>query len=50
MLNLPKSRLLYNVRHHLFANTGFAFIVSLVHALTPQHIIDDLHVRARLFV
>lgn len=42
--NLPKSRLLYNIKEHLFYNTAFAFAVSMVHALTPQHIIDDLHV------
>ena len=45
MANLPKSRLLYNIRGHLVFNTAFAFLVSMVHFLTPQHIIDDLHVR-----
>ncbi|CAM9892804.1 unnamed protein product [Ectocarpus sp. 6 AP-2014] len=42
--NLPKSRLLYNIKEHLFYNTAFAFCVSMVHYLTPQHVIDDLHV------
>ena len=42
--NLPKSRLLYNIKGHLFYNTAFAFSVSMVHLLTPQHVIDDLHV------
>lgn len=49
MQNLPKSRLLYNIRDHLLVNTTFAFIISLMHALTPQHIIDDLHVRYPFF-
>ncbi|CAM9718049.1 unnamed protein product, partial [Hapterophycus canaliculatus] len=44
--NLPKSRLLYNIKEHLFYNTAFAFAVSMVHFLTPQHVIDDLHVSA----
>eukprot|EP00903_Cladosiphon_okamuranus_P014888 g13787.t1 len=44
--NLPKSRLLYNIKGHLFYNTAFAFAVSMVHFLTPQHVIDDLHVSA----
>lgn len=44
--NLPKSRLLFNIRDHLLFNTGFAFFVSLVHYLSPQHVIDDLHVRS----
>ncbi|CAM9870966.1 unnamed protein product [Pylaiella littoralis] len=44
--NLPKSRLLYNIKEHLFYNTSFAFVVSMIHLLTPQHVIDDLHVSA----
>lgn len=47
MQNLPKSRLLYNIKGHLFYNTAFAFAVSMVHLLTPQHVIDDLHVSVR---
>ncbi|CAM9830192.1 unnamed protein product, partial [Ectocarpus fasciculatus] len=42
--NLPKSRLLYNIKEHLAYNTAFAFCISMVHFLTPQHIIDDVHV------
>lgn len=48
--NLPKSRLLYNIKEHLFYNTGFAFVVSMIHFLTPQHVIDDLHVSGPVFV
>lgn len=40
--NLPKSNLLSSIKSHLFFNTAWALLVSIIHGYS--HAIDDMHI------